>query len=286
MNPDERRRLLESIRQEYGTGSQTNSLNVVILPLSQNNYYVYLDNLREFAEQEKSLERIVINGFEQNPDRDLLCRNIANMVREQKENYPVEFPDARISTKDKAKYLGAIISQFVPEKAPVVGRLSKKTREWLGNGGAVIGGVAGYSASADPFSALIGALIGYAIGYCSPLIYGSTGLVIKGHSAYKERKNNKIITERNSLIKGKIDRIADRIYYQEIPFELRILETFRHDNIGQYIQNNWTAPERISRNSIDYRAFMELVAKVSSNDISYTLGRYYKTKISENNAVG
>ncbi|MBN1156370.1 hypothetical protein JXA85_02045 [Candidatus Woesearchaeota archaeon] len=282
MNQDERRKVLELIRQNHAK----DVLHVVLLPLNMNSYHVYLDNIREFIESEKNLEGLVVSGFRQTRDLDALCRDVASSLREQKQNYPVNLPFIGLSKKDKTKYIGAIAAQFMPEQTPVVGKLSKKAREWLGNGGATLGGVAGYVAAADPFSAIICAGIGYMIGYCTPIIYGATGLIVKNYSVYRQRKDNKIIIQRNICIREKIDKIADRIYYQEVPVQLQILQVFSEDNVQSYINGRWSFPRaRVQRNCTEHRAFSDVLSRISENDMSYSLRRYYKTKLSDNDAT-
>ncbi len=275
---------------ERNAGIGNPELRVLIMPISERNRYIYVDNLKEVVEGDDNLERVVIRNYIRGEDLARICPEVAEKVREYSQNYPVDFPKSRISKTDRAKYGGAVALQFMPEKVPILGKFAEASKEWLAVGGAVIGGTLGYATGSgdgsEIINALIGGGIGYVIGYISPLLYGVSGFARKGYSAHKKNVENESLSERNARIRGNIERIADRIYYQEINIHRRILPDFGMDFINQYVWGRWADPNTVIQPEHEWvcRGFEKALSDENSARIlrqaeNYNLNRYYKTKV-------
>lgn len=282
------------VSQTYGQ----NDLKSILLPLSQAESIIYIDNLANIVIEHKrnSIRELLIYAPQEVPNRQQLCERVAQTITSYRDQFPADY-DTSLSKKEKMIGLHLMGTAIPPSVLDIVSktrilptgeRVVEKVRVLpgltgiieaikvsLGIGGGLAG--AGFGSAVGPPGALAGAIIGFLGGYFSPAIAGGAYMITrKKTKVYEKQEYDRI---RNALL-----GIANQIRLQEIPIVVAVLPDFRDDNIQPYLEDRTDIQFREPARIIEHRWINDAFKDVVDNpDIfsraTYNMQRYYRSKV-------
>lgn len=306
-------RILERINNPYqnspSNASQTRhtqshytpldgDLKSIVLPLSESESIVYLDNLLEkvVAEQRNSITSLQIYTYQETDDTVQLCSDISQAILQYRDQFPENY-DTGLSKKEKSVVTHLISFPLIPSTIldvwskesisqsgerqvdkfrifPGLGKIVDATQAGLAITGGAVGAALG--SLMGPAGFIVCGVSGAVLGYMSPAIAGAC-YWMKLKSDKTSRKGE------YARIRNAIDNIATQVRLQETPLIIGALPDFRDDDIGPYLSAEiapFRQPERVIREAWVYRGFKSVVDdRETLERTAYNMQRYYRAKI-------
>lgn len=273
-------------------------LKAIVLPLSESESMVYLDNLLEKAvtKQRSSITNLQIYTYHETDDVVELCSDISQAILQYKDKFPENY-DNGLSKKEKSIVTHLITFPFIPSTIldvlskeritqsgerqvdkirilPGLGKIIDVTQAGLAITGGTVGATVGSVMGLDGL--IFGGISGAILGYLSPAIAGAY--------YWKKIKSDKSVRKQEyARIRNGIDNIATQVRLQEIPLIIGTLPDFRDDGIENYLGTEiapFRQPGSVLRESWVYRGFKSVVDNREILErTAYNMQRYYRAKI-------